>query len=113
MCAARTALSLFDGCATRWLPGHDFASRHPSDNPNLAITVHPESAFCQRDFAAVHSAGGVVTFIENQPAMSLQSPDCTDHRYSLSKSALSLLILKLVAPRHGFEPQMELTICYV
>jgi hypothetical protein len=60
-------LSLFDVRATGWLPGHNFAGRRPSDNPNLT--------FCQRNLAAIHSAGGVVTLVKNQPAMSLRYPN--------------------------------------
>ena len=63
-------LDLFDVGASCRLAGYQVPARHPSNDPNLAVAIHPEATFGQRNLAAVNAAGGVVPLVKNQPAVS-------------------------------------------
>ena len=99
-------LSILEVGASGGLPGYYFASLKPSDNPDLAVAIHPKATFRERNLAAIYSAGAVVTFVKDQPTVSFHRANCTDHRYSLSKCSFNLLNTRKMAPRHGFEPRL-------
>ena len=92
-------------CASGRLPGHRVSARHPPDDPNLAVTPHPEAALRQWYPAAMNAATRVVSLVQYQTLVSLHIRNCTDDRYGQSNSASKWLILLYMAPRHGFEPR--------
>ena len=74
-------------------------------DPDWALTVHPETALAARDTALVNGTIQRVSLIQNEAFYGLRHPLVYEYSYTASSHRSKLLIIKVVAPRHGFEPR--------
>lgn len=89
----------------RTLSRDDISVGRAAVNPDWALAFHPKPALLTRHAGLMDGAGSEVALVQNDAFYCLRYPLSVRVLLHCSNRGCNLLILKGLAPRHGFEPR--------